>query len=685
MDLSFDLWSDICLLLDTNSVNNIALVSKKTGILITQIYLKLNYWKKRVEQLISRELPENSDNWKNLFGLLVKDKNIKDVSNRIQNIFSYDNSEGVLFALSLGAIPHINDILSCCKRGKKTLVYLLPLVDFNPRVYSSQILKDVIENGHDHILEILLSDGRINPFYFDTIEYLLLQPKRNNKILKLLLADRRCDVQNYMLRFVRQRKPELVKKIILYSSANSKLNYEEIINSMNMKEDIDMDILTLFCQYDMTNSQTISNFAMKIAIENNRINEVKLLAETRGPYCNEYLSSFFVMLVRKRRFKMIDVLFEIGASYINNDALFAAIDSNCINMIVNKFLPPISIDIHYYQRVCDLSSLGQIKLVKLLVQYCQDKNMLTEPLNISVDQGHIDIMWLFLDMEVPFDNSTIELAITANKPEALIALLQSKSHLQIDILNYFIKYACNLGYAEILKILLDVSKTYPYIDNNLCVKNACLNQHIDIVKLLIERGDKPYTNIIYTNDTIKITEFLLSEGYNISSTNEYCMEYACANGHTNIVKILLQKGIDPCINDNICFENACLNGYSDIVTLLLSTGKINRIIRNVNNMMKKACTLGYTDIVKLLFNNDDLDPCVDNNYCIKQVCLKGYVDILKLLLEDYRADPTCDNNYCIINAYKLGHFKIVDELLWDGRTEMTKIELEYKFKIKLTL
>ena len=70
--------------------------------------------------------------------------------------------------------------------------------------------------------------------------------------------------------------------------------------------------------------------------------------------------------------------------------------------------------------------------------------------------------------------------------------------------------------------------------------NACYDGHIDIVKLLIEKG---------AND--------LNWGlYN-----------ACYNGHIDIVKLLIEKGADDL---NLGLSNACYNNQIEIIALLLN-------------------------------------------------------------------------------------------------------------------
>jgi ankyrin repeat protein len=418
---------------------------------------------------------------------------------------------------------------------------------------------------------------------------------------------------------------------------------------------------------------------MKIAIEKNMFTDVKLLFYSKE-YSDEFLGSFYVKLVEKSRFDMIGLLVELGIKYINNDALMAVLNSSNPNVeILDKFLPPIDINDKYYQAIQDAMSTGQFDIVKKLIQYCHDGDVLKTFFNMSIREKYTDIMWLFLDKKLSFNNTTIEIAIISNNSEALTALLQTEYIIPTEMLNYYIIYAYNNNYAEIVRILLDTCNASKYTHYNFCMKYDCLNQRIGMIKILMEKGETPYTDIIYTDDTIAITTLILSKGYNISSPDTYCMQYACLNGHTEIVEILMRRGIDPCINDNICIENACMNGYTDIVGLLMNSGKITRLSKNIDNLIMKACEYGYTKIVELLLNNNDIDPCIDNNYCIKQVCLGGHVEILRLLLNDYRADPICDNNYCIINAYKRGHFNIVNELLWDGRTQITQIELDFKY------
>src|SRR5579885_1546757 len=101
---SLDILSNICLLLDTNSVNNVALLSKENSEQISLLYLKTDYWKRRVELYVGRQPLNFLYNWIKIFSLLVKEKN-KYKPYNIRKLFRYNDEESVLLIIYLGLNP----------------------------------------------------------------------------------------------------------------------------------------------------------------------------------------------------------------------------------------------------------------------------------------------------------------------------------------------------------------------------------------------------------------------------------------------------------------------------------------------------------------------------------------------------------------------------------------------------
>ncbi len=79
-------------------------------------------------------------------------------------------------------------------------------------------------------------------------------------------------------------------------------------------------------------------------------------------------------------------------------------------------------------------------------------------------------------------------------------------------------------------------------DWNKAFKGACFGGHLNIVKLMIERGANEWNNGLFE---------------------------ACYGGHLNVVNLMIEKGADDW---NYGLSGACYNGHLNIVKLMISKG-----------------------------------------------------------------------------------------------------------------
>ncbi len=103
------------------------------------------------------------------------------------------------------------------------------------------------------------------------------------------------------------------------------------------------------------------------------------------------------------------------------------------------------------------------------------------------------------------------------------------------------------------------------LDWNYALWCTCGHGHIDIVKLLIEKGANSWNSGL-------------------------C--YACHGGHMDIVKFMIEKGAD---NWRGGLEGACRGGHMNIVKLMIEKGA-----SDWNHGLEYACGGGHIDIVKLM-------------------------------------------------------------------------------------
>ncbi|KAJ5169200.1 uncharacterized protein N7482_004794 [Penicillium canariense] len=186
--------------------------------------------------------------------------------------------------------------------------------------------------------------------------------------------------------------------------------------------------------------------------------------------------------------------------------------------------------------------------------------------------------------------------------------------------------------------------------------------HIEIVKLLLDKGADPNINEVHSGRTP--------------------LYYAAEKGYNEVVKLLLDKGANPNTNEvrdgRTPLHCAVGKGYNEVVKLLLDKGANpnskdrSKIIRVVWTPLYYASVIGHNEMVKQLLD-EGFDPNINEvrggwtplYYAVEN----GHGDIVKLLL-DKGADPNIDEvhggrtplNY----ADEKGHNEVVKLLLGKG-------------------
>ena len=160
-------------------------------------------------------------------------------------------------------------------------------------------------------------------------------------------------------------------------------------------------------------------------------------------------------------------------------------------------------------------------------------------------------------------------------------------------------------------------KDDPSVDNNLAIRRACDNGHLDVVKYLMSLPGK----------------------IDPSSENNYSIIMASLNGHLEVVKYLIslpkEYGIDPSANNNEAIILASKYGHLEVVKYLMSLPKEYKI-----------------------------DPCVDNNEAIRYACQRGHLEVVKYLMSlPGNIDPSAENNAAIRWASRKGHLEVVKYLM----------------------
>ena len=83
---------------------------------------------------------------------------------------------------------------------------------------------------------------------------------------------------------------------------------------------------------------------------------------------------------------------------------------------------------------------------------------------------------------------------------------------------------------------------------------------------------------------------------------------------------------------------------------------------------EKAIQYNKIDTFKKLLNDSEVNPAIDNNWCIWAAVSENSLEVFNILFNDERIDPSADNNSCIYEAVKTNNIEILKKLLTDKRT-----------------
>lgn len=193
---------------------------------------------------------------------------------------------------------------------------------------------------------------------------------------------------------------------------------------------------------------------------------------------------------------------------------------------------------------------------------------------------------------------------------------------KIQAQNTFIKY-CKDGDLDTVKSLWKtVDIRYVYRD---ALYQACVNGHIEIVKLLC---DKLYNE--YPGE---------SRGY--TSYNWHAFTLACDSGHMELAKHLVDDlRLDVSVgNDEPALIAACAKGHLEIAQWIASQN-VNISTSTYASSLKEACKNDHLNVAKWIFQVEYFDKIYDyprrlSNYNIGdgffESCLNGRLDIVQWL------------------------------------------------------
>jgi hypothetical protein len=138
------------------------------------------------------------------------------------------------------------------------------------------------------------------------------------------------------------------------------------------------------------------------------------------------------------------------------------------------------------------------------------------------------------------------------------------------------------------------------------------------------------------NDPEVFKDLLKEEGVDPSDRDNLAIRWAAENGHLEVVKVLLEdKRIDPSARDNYAIRCAAENGHLKVVKLLLKDKRVDPSASD-NYAICWAAEKGHLEFVKLLLKDKRVDPGDRDNFAIRWASRNGHLEVVELLKKDPR-------------------------------------------------
>ena len=242
--------------------------------------------------------------------------------------------------------------------------------------------------------------------------------------------------------------------------------------------------------------------------------------------------------------------------------------------------------------------------------------------------------------------------------------------------------ACLHGHASVVKLLVE-NKADPNLPmGQVPIVLASRNGHIKIVELLLDNGAdiRKLPMFVFDESHENYYEDEYASGTRYCSSPNALMT-ACIFGHIDLVRLLLQRGAnaDETLEMNEDYNNhgmtpltfASRNGHWDIVRLLLEHGAAvdgTRDWSEVSTPLMHACATGNLQMIEALINlGADLNRTVDHlpfgkfyDSPLSSACLHGHAEVVRFIL-DHNKFVASENAFdlALVEAHENGSTEVL--------------------------
>jgi ankyrin repeat protein len=200
--------------------------------------------------------------------------------------------------------------------------------------------------------------------------------------------------------------------------------------------------------------------------------------------------------------------------------------------------------------------------------------------------------------------------------------------------------ACELNQVSLAQHIIQVTlKLHDYSALNHLCNIAAMKGSIPIVDLLVHEfhvdihhgQDNALMLACRGNQVALVKHLICAYNCNIHSQNELYLRNACLQGFENLVVFLLESGADVHVYNDAALQSAAYKGFSSIVKLLIDAGA--HADANQNACIQYAITNRDLDVVKLLIENGGVNPQCGHDWPLRHACRLGLDDIVDYLLQ----------------------------------------------------
>ena len=258
------------------------------------------------------------------------------------------------------------------------------------------------------------------------------------------------------------------------------------------------------------------------------------------------------------------------------------------------------------------SSGGSLESVRILLDHGVEVNRWARngesSLSIACQDGHLEIVSLLLQRGALVNNpdpdanphfAPLRLAFQNGHAEIVALLVQHGGDLESEIehaLSFTLFDACSQGYSGIVKLLLERgNKPEESVKNGVSpLRRAASLGHADVVQVLVDSG-------------VDINEFECPYGF-VRHGRTPLMEASHEGGHLDVVRVLVQGGAS--LNDNLTGATALYYassfGHTEIVRTLVEAGA--RVEDQCDGMyVPLVAAADHPDVVRILVEEGGAD------------------------------------------------------------------------------